>query len=304
MESGQWLCHESCWTDASQTAIEQNRSVDIECHGGIRLYTVPIRTGQQVVGAINFGYSNPPRDPDRLEEIAALFQVEADELRKLAVSYETRPPYMLKIAKQRLAASARLIGEMVRRKTAEMELVRQKNRFEAIFNSMNEAVVYTDTERRILSVNPAFTRLFRYEPEEVIGQTARFMYVDQADFDRRTGELDQSAPDGSLPGFRAQYRRKDGKVITVDISGSGSPGRRRRDHRVHGLGPGSRPRLLIPDTRGRFHPRPPATCRAGVYGVFRPARGRWEFLQSAPHFPPGIAVLYFHFFQALSNVRP
>ena len=38
LNSGQWLCHESCWTDCSKEAIARRAGMDIACSGGLRLY--------------------------------------------------------------------------------------------------------------------------------------------------------------------------------------------------------------------------------------------------------------------------
>jgi PAS domain S-box-containing protein len=118
---GRWLCHESCWTQNAKKAMETGKPVEIACNGGIRMYGVPIRAGGEIVGAINFGFGDPPRDPVRLGELADRYGVDRDALRLAAEAYETRPPFIIELAKKRLAVSARLIGEIVERKQAEAE---------------------------------------------------------------------------------------------------------------------------------------------------------------------------------------
>ncbi len=122
LSSGNWLCHESCWTDASSKAMQSRKPVDIECNGGIRLYAIPILMEDEVIGAINFGYGNPPQDEHTLNELSGKYQVSPEKLAELAKQYEPRPDYIINIAKERLLASANLISEIVKRKKTENEL--------------------------------------------------------------------------------------------------------------------------------------------------------------------------------------
>jgi ligand-binding sensor protein len=122
LASGKWLCHESCWTDCSKQAIETGAPVDIECNGGMRLYSVPIFAGEEVIGAINFGYGDPPRDPEKLRAIADSYALDYEKLSREASTYNTRPAFIIEMAKQRLQVSARLIGVLIERKQAEEAL--------------------------------------------------------------------------------------------------------------------------------------------------------------------------------------
>ena len=96
--------------------------MDVECPGGIRLYAVPIRANDEIIGSINFGYGDPPQNRRRIEEIAGKYKVDPDDLQREANRYESRPKFIADIAKKRLQSSAGLIGALVESKTAQTSL--------------------------------------------------------------------------------------------------------------------------------------------------------------------------------------
>lgn len=133
LDSGMWHCHESCWKEASKVSMELGQPADIPCRGGIRIYALPIWAQGEIVGSINFGYGDPPEDLQKLEEIAERYNVPVEELAELAESYESRPPFMIELAKNSLMTSAQLIGTLVEKKLAEEEKTR-------ILQGLNERV--------------------------------------------------------------------------------------------------------------------------------------------------------------------
>jgi PAS domain S-box-containing protein len=118
LKCGKWLCHNSCWS-ISKDALETGEPVDRACVGGLHIYAVPILSGNEVIGAINFGYGNPPTDAETQDELSRQYQMDQVVLRQNAEAYKPRPPYIIEVAKRRLQSSARLIGEIVSRKQIE-----------------------------------------------------------------------------------------------------------------------------------------------------------------------------------------
>lgn len=70
----------------------------------------------------------------KLRELATLYQVSYDELRTHALNYESRPPYIVDLAKNRLISSGRLIGEIIERKLAEQALRESEEKFREMAN--------------------------------------------------------------------------------------------------------------------------------------------------------------------------
>lgn len=151
MESGQWLCHQDCFVNSAKVALETGKPVDIECSGGIRIYAVPVNVGNERVGAISFSYGDPPRDHDKLREIAARYHTGSDKLFQIVNSCQSRPRFIVETAKNRLHSSARKIGTMVERKRAEIALQR----------------AYSEIEKRVESRTADLSRSYELLKEEI-----------------------------------------------------------------------------------------------------------------------------------------
>lgn len=166
LDCGKWHCHESCWK-ISKAAIETEKSADEECAGGIRIRAVPIVVGGEAIGAINFGYGDPPKDPSKLKELAEHYGVSGKMLAGRAESYEPRPPKIVKIAKSNLATAAKLIAEIVERKRVEKTL----RRSEIIVANSQDMLALLDKEFTYLAANPAYLEALGMESDQLIGHT-------------------------------------------------------------------------------------------------------------------------------------
>lgn len=171
LASGKWSCHESCWTEASKASIESGRPVERECAGRLRLYAVPIKAGDEIIGSINFGYGDPPRDPAVLSELAAGFGVGVDELKRRAEGYESRPPFIIDIAKNRLSVAANLIGLIVERKQTEQKLREERDRFARIVATAPGAIcsfrLCTDGSACFPYASPSIQDVYGLLPEDL-----------------------------------------------------------------------------------------------------------------------------------------
>jgi PAS domain S-box-containing protein len=89
----------------------------------------------------------------------------------------------------------------------------------AMFVGISDALVFTDPQRRIQAVNPAFTALFGYEPEDAIGQTPQLLYADPSLFAGAARGRFERAMAGEHAYYEVLYRRKDGSTFWAESSG-------------------------------------------------------------------------------------
>ncbi|MFO7883842.1 MAG: PAS domain-containing protein [Desulfobacteraceae bacterium] len=139
LSCGKWLCHENCWNDSAKKAIETGKPTDIACVGGIHLYAEPIFVNQRVVGAVNIGYGDPPKNHDQIKALADLFGVDAEALKAIGSRYESRPTFIIHHAKKLLGVFARMIGEIVEKAETERSL-KQAQKREIYLNNVLKAI--------------------------------------------------------------------------------------------------------------------------------------------------------------------
>ncbi|HED13723.1 MAG TPA: PAS domain S-box protein [Gammaproteobacteria bacterium] len=108
----------------------------------------------------------------------------------------------------------------IERLQAEEVLAHSKAEFEAMFNAIPDAVIFTDTERRIVMNNPAVHEIFGYSNQELIGGTAEILYADRKDFLEQgclRYHIKSSAQQGT---YEVRYKRKDGTVFWGETLGT------------------------------------------------------------------------------------
>jgi PAS domain S-box-containing protein len=206
LASGTWHCHESCWTEASRMSIETGQAVDIECRGGIHLYAVPVWAGEEIVGSINVGYGDPPRDPVKLREIAERYGVSVDELLKQSQAYESRPAFIIDFVRSRLPSSARLIGEIIERKRAEEALRQSEARWRSLSETSPDHILMLDTDLRIEFANFASPGL---TVAELIGKPL-YTLVDEASQAEVRAILENVLRTGAPARYETAYHLPDG----------------------------------------------------------------------------------------------
>lgn len=98
------------------------------------------------------------------------------------------------------------------------KLNQKQAEFEAIFNSLPDALIFTDKNRLIRVVNPGFTNLFGYQPEALIGKSPEILYANSEDFHKYKLELSDANCDidpksCEIKPYEINFRRHTGEIF-------------------------------------------------------------------------------------------
>ncbi len=212
LKSGKWLCHDSCWEDASLKSMNEGRSLEVACNGGINLYAVPIRANQEIIGAINIGFGSPPKDEATLKKLSEKFNIPLSELRKQANEYIDRPGFVTDYAKQRLEKSAAYLGQLIEQRLAEKTLLRTQK----TVDKSPLSVFWISPGGKFIYANETAAKKLQYSREDLLAMHVwdvdphypRSSRVEQFDLHREHG----------VRIFESEHRRSDGTLFPVRIN--------------------------------------------------------------------------------------
>ncbi len=99
------------------------------------------------------------------------------------------------------------------------ELKRSEEKFRLIVENINDVIAVVDSSGRIAYMSPSSEKILGYKPEERIGGSI-FDNIHPDDVERIRNEFAKATREAKPVRTLARYRRKDGKYIWVEVSGS------------------------------------------------------------------------------------
>ncbi|RDH84582.1 MAG: hypothetical protein DIZ80_03700 [endosymbiont of Galathealinum brachiosum] len=119
------------------------------------------------------------------------------------------------------------IQDVTKQKIVENEAVESRSRFEAMFKSIPDAIVFIDQNRSMKMFNSAALEMFGYQEDEIVGEKFEILYTINDDIkDTNKNKFDTNFNFIPLP-YEITYKRKNGNVFqgeTVATSVASSAG--------------------------------------------------------------------------------
>ncbi len=116
------------------------------------------------------------------------------------------------------------------RKQAEAELALERDHIQSLFEVNGSGMLIVSSTRHIQRVNNQFCNLFGYNHDELVGQSARILHIDQQHYEAWAPCFHEAQAGLPLASIDYPWRRKDGTVFWCIFSGvkmqlpNGEPG--------------------------------------------------------------------------------
>ncbi|MDR5657711.1 PAS domain S-box protein [Halodesulfurarchaeum sp. HSR-GB] len=92
------------------------------------------------------------------------------------------------------------------------QLHTEKQRYESLFNSIQDAILVANTDREIINCNPAFEDLFGYELEEIEGKHTKYVYESEEEYEAMGEAIEGHIGDPEFT-YTVTYETKSGQTF-------------------------------------------------------------------------------------------
>lgn len=99
------------------------------------------------------------------------------------------------------------------------DLATQKNLFESVINSIHDAIVISDVNRKIYAANASIKGIFDFEPNEIIGMNS-YELIDTGVENNKQDETVLQPVEDSLEPTILQYRKRNGELFSGETIGT------------------------------------------------------------------------------------
>jgi len=110
-----------------------------------------------------------------------------------------------------------LLREIAERRTVEEALAESEQKYRDFYEQASEGIIINDSQGHILDVNPRILKMLGYNPDEIRGLHSRDI-VHPDDAEAMSGTF-RDILAGKTVRMERRFLRRDGTVITMDISG-------------------------------------------------------------------------------------
>lgn len=115
-----------------------------------------------------------------------------------------------------------IIRDISERKEAEEALRASEERYRLLMESLPDPVVLYDTEGRAMYINSAFTEVFGWTAEELLGK--RIDFVPEESWPETRWAIEQAKKGEYVPAMDTRRLTKDGRILDIQLSGIGFKG--------------------------------------------------------------------------------
>jgi PAS domain S-box-containing protein len=103
---------------------------------------------------------------------------------------------------------------------SKFEITQHKTHFNTLFANTQDGIMVVDLSRRLTQVNPAFSELFGYNSDELIGFETRILYGHYDDWLRAGTDMEEPRRNKSFYSKNYQFKRKSGEIFTGQMNGT------------------------------------------------------------------------------------